>query len=73
MLPAIDLDDEPPFKADKIQNVGPERHLSTKLDATEAAVAKQEPKFPLCTRRDASHCARVPALQRFDDLVVRRL
>ena len=42
-------------------------------DAIEASIAKQEPKFSLCLRRNASHCARILALPRLHELMVRRL
>ena len=40
-LPAIELDHDVPLEADEVEDIGPERHLSPKLDTVEAAIARR--------------------------------
>ena len=50
MLPAIDLNDEAPFKADEINDVSPNRHLTLEFEALKSVGAQPIPKLPLGIR-----------------------
>ena len=43
MLPTINLNNNPIFKANEVQNEGSKWDLPAKLDPIKAAVAKQQP------------------------------
>lgn len=50
MLPAIDLNDEAPFKADEINDVSPNRHLTLEFEALKSVGAQPIPELPLGIR-----------------------
>jgi hypothetical protein len=47
MLPAVDLDDQPLLKTQKIDNVSPHRHLSPELHPANGAVPRMVPETRL--------------------------
>ena len=55
MLTAIDLDDEPFFEADEIENVAFERRLAAKLEVRELSGSQQPPHRGFGVGRSVTH------------------
>jgi hypothetical protein len=55
MLAAVDLDDEAPFKADKIDNEVLKGDLPTKLEARQSTVTQQAPHRRFGVRGFVTH------------------
>ncbi len=59
VLSAIDLDDQPCFLADEIDDVWADRHLSAELPSREPSISHGEPEFPFGIGHGAPHGARM--------------
>jgi hypothetical protein len=65
VLAAVDLNDQPGFEADEIEDVATQWHLAAEFGAGELSVAERAPEHGLRPRRVCAHLARPVASKGF--------